>query len=239
MNAKIHHPLIRVALLDDHEVVLFGMQQLLAGDSDIEVAAGFTRIQAFLDYLKSDPSIDVVIVDYNLVPGEDDGLNLIRRIDRYFPHISILVVSSLYIPATVSLALQNGALGYLGKAEAIGHLPAAVRMVHKGEQWLEPRMREKITQAPVVCTPLEHDMPGEMIGVRSSRSADLTAREQEVIRGLLEGSSVTDIALSCHRSIKTISAQKQSAFRKLGVRNNSELFKYRRHIFDDGSACSS
>lgn len=234
MNAKMHQPLIRVALLDDHDVVLFGMQQLLATDPGIEVAASFTRIQAFLDYLREDPGVDVVIVDYNLVPGEDDGLNLIRRIDRCFSHISILVVSSLYIPATVSLALQNGARGYMGKADAISQLPSAVRAVHQGEQWLEPRMREKLTLAPVVCMPLEHDAPGEPVGVRSSRGAELTAREQEVIRRLLEGSSVTDIALSCNRSIKTISAQKQSAFRKLGVRNNSELFKYRRHIFDDG-----
>ena len=60
--------------------------------------------------------------------------------------------------------------------------------------------------------------------------AELTSREQEVIRCYLAGMTVSEIAEKFNRSIKTISTQKTSAFRKLGVTSNNELFKLNKII---------
>jgi len=61
---------------------------------------------------------------------------------------------------------------------------------------------------------------------------ELSPREREVLRCCLEGMSVTQIAEKFARSVKTISGQKQAAFRKLGVRNDNELFKIQHQLQD-------
>ena len=61
-------------------------------------------------------------------------------------------------------------------------------------------------------------------------SPDLSKREQEVLRCCLDGMSVTQIAVKFSRSIKTISSQKQKAYKKLGIDNDYELFKIREKL---------
>jgi len=65
-----------------------------------------------------------------------------------------------------------------------------------------------------------------------TQNSELSPREREVLRCCLDGMSVTEIAEKFARSVKTISGQKQSAFRKLGVRNDSELFKIENQLQD-------
>jgi DNA-binding NarL/FixJ family response regulator len=155
--------------------------------------------------LRSTPA-DVLLIDYALGCNDIDGLNLIRALRVRFPDSRILVSSSHDNPATTALALKAGAAGFVGKSRELGELVQVIRQVASGPP-----------QAGAVLAPDGSPAHG----------AALSPREQEVLRCCLDGMSVTQIAAKFSRSVKTISGQKQAALRKLGVRNDSELFKMR------------
>ena len=226
MTTSISRPL-QVMLLDDHEFILHGISLTLSAHSDIRVAGTYTSSQKMFMALQG-AAADVVIMDYCLRPGEMDGLNLIRALRLRCPQVEVLVISSLYTPATVSLALRCGALGFVGKELDADVLPQAVRRVASGQVYLHTAMAARLADNDVRLGELMMASPATGVGAQlTSRPSALTVREHEVLRCCLDGQSVTDIAGKFSRSVKTISAQKQSAFRKLGLRNNNELFKIR------------
>jgi DNA-binding NarL/FixJ family response regulator len=225
----INNP-IRVMLLDDHEFVLCGMQHVLGAHSEFEITGRFTRSRDLLLALKQSLA-DVVVMDFALGPEETDGLNLIRALRIKFPAVHLLVISANHTPATVSLALRCGASGFIGKDSDPGHLLDGVRTVATGIAYLEPQMatlledRNISTQAPQA--PAKDSKSAIDVLIKTN---NLTLREREVLRCCLAGMSVTQVADKFSRSIKTISTQKQSAFRKLGLGSDNELFRIRSQL---------
>ena len=108
----------------------------------------------------------------------------------------------------------------------MNQLISAVRLVASGGIYLTPDMAYRVAEATATNNDGEEQSRGDAL-----RFVSLSAREQEVIRCYLAGMSITDIAEKFSRSIKTISSQKSSAFRKLGVVSNNELFRIR-HIIE-------
>jgi DNA-binding NarL/FixJ family response regulator len=131
----------------------------------------------------------------------------------------------------VSLALRCGASGFIGKDSDPGHLLDGVRTVATGIAYLEPQMatlledRNISTQAPQA--PAKDSKSAIDVLIKTN---NLTLREREVLRCCLAGMSVTQVADKFSRSIKTISTQKQSAFRKLGLGSDNELFRIRSQL---------
>jgi len=218
---------IRLMLLDDHELILQGIAQLIAAEGDMQVLGSFTKSRQLVDALQKQP-VDVVVMDYSLSPGEVDGLNLIRGLRLRFPTVRLLVVSGTHTPATVSLAMRCGASGFLGKNTASGEIVVAIRRVAKGQQYLHPNMVAELNRSEVSIDSSAGDV---LVGTRELdgliRSSTLTIREREVLRCCLDGMTVSKIAEKFSRSVKTISTQKHSAFKKLGVTSDNELFRIR------------
>ncbi len=220
---------IRLMLLDDHDLVLQGILQLVKPEQDMEVAGFFTHSRELIDAL-SQPGVevDMVILDYTLSPGEVDGLNLIRALRLRFPGIPLLVISASHSPATVALALRCGAKGFVGKEMCSSQLLVAVRRLAGGRTYLHPKMQADLQYSGVSTDQVKRGGPAQPPGVDMLvKNGELSFREREVLRCFLAGMSVTQIALKFERSIKTISTQKQAAYKKLGVRNDNEIFKIR------------
>ncbi|MBA1242455.1 response regulator transcription factor [Pseudomonas japonica] len=216
----------RLMLLDDHEFILHGISQILARHPDVEVISTHTESRTLLEALRIMP-VDMVVMDYALSPGEVDGLNLIKAIRTRHPRTRVIVISSLHTPSTVALTLRCGAAGFVGKELGAEELLKAIRVVSNGRVYLHPDMEDALQRNNVAVHPLgpteEVDEPVAAL----VNTTTLTLREREVLRCCLDGLSVTDISSKFSRSIKTISAQKQSAYRKLGLRTDHELFKLR------------
>ncbi|WP_394517074.1 response regulator [Pantoea sp. SGAir0175] len=214
---------ISIALLDDHFLVLRGLRDVLAENSAFNVTGTFTTSGDLFKHLKSS-GCDVAIVDYELSPSDMDGLNLIKTLHRRHPDVAILVVSAHYNPATVALALRGGAKGFIGKNRPFEEIAKALTEIHAGRIYLENEMMQRLAEQ-------QHN--GEIL-ITGNLSADniqravslkmLSPKEQEVIRCFLAGMTVTDIAEKFARSLKTVSGQKQSALRKLGLKADHELF---------------
>ncbi len=215
---------IRIALLDDHAVVRHGLANTLATETNFEVVGIYERSRDLIAGLATAPA-DLLLLDFSLSPDELDGVSLIRALRVKFPACQILILSSHHDPATVGLAMRVGARGFVGKGEDMGQLVKAIRKVVSGAVYLSTDMTYRLAETVTSDTRKASDeVPDALI------LAELTSREQEVIRCYLAGMTITEIAEKFNRSIKTISTQKTSAFRKLGVTSNNELFKLNKII---------
>lgn len=212
---------IRVMILDDHPIVRQGFMTALHTANDLVVVGNFTTSRDLMTALSASTA-HVLLIDYALGPDDIDGINLIRALRIRFPNSRVLVASGHYTPAIVALALRAGAHGFIGKTQPVEDLVKAVRTVAGGRRYLDASMAASL-DIDIVPAKLRSSSSSSDDALLTER-ARLSARESEVLRCVVAGMSVTEIAQKFSRSINTISSQKQAAFRKLGVRNDTELF---------------
>ncbi|UOK38298.1 response regulator transcription factor [Pseudomonas palleroniana] len=213
-----------IMLLDDHEMVRQGIELGLSKEVDLEVIGSFGTGKELLEALARRPA-DVVVMDFILGPSDIDGLSLIQTLSRRFKQCKPIVLSSHYTPATVLMTLKAGSWGVLGKTQKLTELVAAIRTVAQGRIYLQPCMLPEQQGAQLIFD--GGDISSTLGGGGSlPTNASLTPKEQEVLRCFLDGMSVSSIAAKFSRSASTISTQKQSAYRKLGIKTDSELFKF-------------
>ena len=198
--------MIRVVLVDDHELVRAGFRLILSGQTDIEVAGEAGNAEDGLRLIRTHKP-DVALVDVHM-PGMS-GIELTERVRRAdLPtHIVILtVVDDARFPRRL---LQSGALGYLTKACPADELLTAVRNVAQGRRYLDAAIARQMALAAVdgEASPLE----------------SLSSRELEVALMLARGSAVNEIAERLHLSPKTVSTYKQRLFEKLDVEHTIAL----------------
>jgi two-component system capsular synthesis response regulator RcsB len=203
---------INVVVADDHRVVLFGISRLLEDEPDIHVLAAAVSISELMEALRQ-ASCDVLLCDYAFEEDQhQDGLHLLKRIRVAYPSVRIVLLSCHRDIMIVHRALRIGVSGYLSKASGeFVALPKVIRMAHKGQRYLDHATSEAmigyLLDNPVAC----------------GGAIQLSSREMEVVRLFASGMTVTEIALYTRRSLKTISAQKVTAMKKLGVANDVEL----------------
>lgn len=211
-------------LLDDHGLVLRGLHDLLKKERKFNVVASFMSSRAMLNGLRNN-DVDVLVMDYSLAPDDLDGISLIKHLQNHHPNIELLVVSAYYTSTIVSQALRAGVKGFIGKNVDPENISRAIQRVANGRVYLEPSMLDEVL---ILRDETKNKADSRS---RAPLSTDiLSPKELEVIRCILEGMTVSAIALKFNRSLKTISGQKQSALRKLGIQSDHELFLLRDHF---------
>lgn len=205
---------LRVILADDHPIFLIGLQVVLEQDSTVKVVAVASSPTELDEQLKAHPC-DLLITDF-IMPAEqhNDGLRLLERIRRRYPQLPIVVVTMLNNAGLFRsiLALEVNAL--LSKASLASELPAAIRAIRRNKPYVANSVRQALLAAGDLGTDtlISHER--------------LTPKEWEVLRLLAAGRSVGELATHLNRSKQTVSAQKVSAMRKLGLANDAALFIY-------------
>ncbi len=199
---------ITVLLVDDHAVVREGYRRLLERDSGIHVAgeAG-NAADAYSEFCRLDP--DVVVMDISL--PDTSGIEAMRHMLARGSRAKTLMFSMHEEAIFASRAFQAGALGYVTKASAPEVLLEAVRTVAQGRRYLSHDMAQALA--------LQALDGGE------SGLAALSHREFEVMRLLVAGHTVADVAEKLQLSYKTV-ANYQSAIRqKLGAETHAQLVR--------------
>lgn len=215
MSARSYFGSVRVALLDDHALVLKGLIAHLEKSPSIVIVGSHASSRPFRAMLASMP-VDVALIDYSLAMDDIDGIALIKLLRASFPRMKILVVSAHDQGLVIHSLRQAGADGFVAKSQDPDEVIRAIDAVMTGREYLPPRDQD----------PAE---PAELV--------PLSPREWEVIRQLLAGLTVGQIAARSGRSLKTISTQKSAAFRKLRVTSDNELYLLRDYILTlDGAA---
>ncbi|KPD30882.1 MULTISPECIES: response regulator transcription factor [Pseudomonas aeruginosa group] len=203
----------RVLLVDDHALTLIGMRCLLGAFDDLQIVGQAQDADGLLTQLDTHPC-DLLITDLMMPDSQQaDGLRLVQKVRRRYPQLQIIVVTMLNNPALISSLLKLGIRGLVSKRGVLNDLPKAIR--HGGRR---PFLSHSIGYLLDVGA-AEHGKPLASL-------EELTPREVEVLRLYGSGLAIGEIALRLCRSKQTISAQKSSAMRKLGLDTNAGLYLY-------------
>ncbi len=200
--------MIRILLADDHSIVRSGLKQLLATETDLEVAGEASQGSEVLARLRQG-GIDLLLMDMSM-PGLS-GLDLIRRAHTESPDTPIVVLSMHNESQLVSRALRAGAGGYVTKDSDPAILLAAIRKVARGGRFIDPALVDAM-----VFGATEEAPPHEA----------LSDREFEVLQLLSQGLALATVGERLHVSAKTVSTHKTRLMQKLGIDNNADLVRY-------------
>jgi DNA-binding NarL/FixJ family response regulator len=204
----------RVLIVDDHTIVRDGISSLLALAGDIEVVGEAANGREGLEKV-SKLLPDVVLMDISMpIMG---GLEAIHRIRKEFPETKILVLTQYDDKEHVFPAIQAGANGFISKMAASSELTSGVRAVAAGESYLSPAIAKLFVEDYQRVAPIED---------KSDPYKELTDRERETLKLVVEGYKTRQIAEMLAITPKTVEAHKTSLMNKLGIHSNLELVKY-------------
>jgi len=198
---------IKVLLVDDHDLVRMGIKRLLADIKDIDVVGEAANGEDAVKLAKQ-LQPEVVLMDVNM-PGMG-GLEAIKKILRNQPEIKVLAVTTLGEEPYPSMILQAGANGYLTKGAGVDEMVQAIHLIHAGKRYLSPEVAQALA--------LKHlnDKGG-------SPFDDLSEREMQVLLMITKGQKVMDISEQLHLSSKTVNTYRYRLFEKLNVNSDVEL----------------
>lgn len=202
--------MIRVVIIDDHDIVRHGLKQLLAGEFP-ELEFGEAKNSQEATELMQRQEWDLALLDIN-IPGRN-GLEVLEDIRRLQPKTRVLVLSAYPEEEFAIRSIKLGAAGYLNKNSAIDELIAAVKKMLAGGSYITPSLSEKLAEA----------IGG---GMRSTAHESLSNRELQVLRLVATGKTVKQIASQLSLSDKTIGTYRTRISRKLGLATNVELARY-------------
>ncbi|MDF1678644.1 MAG: UvrY/SirA/GacA family response regulator transcription factor [Legionellaceae bacterium] len=201
--------MIKVLIVDDHELVRMGIRLLLDKAENIEVIAEAQDGDSALKAVKTHHP-DVVLLDMKM-PGMD-GWEVTRRLKQIKPNIHIIVLTSVTTTPFPTRLLQLGAMGYLTKDSAAEEMLQAIQKVSEGERYLSAEIAQKIALSslnPTEKSPLD----------------ELSEREMQVMLMITRGLTVNQIAEKLFLSPKTVGTYRYRMLEKLSIKNDVELIR--------------
>jgi DNA-binding NarL/FixJ family response regulator len=204
----------RIALCDDHPIVLAGLQNLIASEPDFELVGTATNgMNALKLIVEKKP--DIALIDISM--PELNGIALARRLAEDAPSVRVMVLTVYEDRAFLRQALDAGVRGYLLKRSAAENLIQAARAVLAGGIYVDPAIVDRVfvSSAP-----------------RQGRNGDkplmpaLTERESEVLKLTALGFTNKETARRLDIGVKSVETYKARGLEKLGLSTRAELVRY-------------
>ena len=202
----------RILVVDDHPMTRHGVAQRIRIEPDLEVCAEAGSAETALAAVKKH-SPDLVLADLSL--GERSGLELIKDLHAFHPHVPILVFSMHYETLYAERALRAGARGYIMKSEGAEKLIEAIRCVASGRVYLSPVMRDRAV----------HRFSKGPSTAKGDNAAALSDRELEVFELIGQGLGTRQITERLKLSVSTIETHRSHIKEKLNLQNATELVR--------------
>jgi two-component system, NarL family, response regulator DevR len=204
--------MIRIMLVDDHEVVRGGLRALLESEDGIEIVAeAGTADESVLRARSYKP--DVVVMDVRL--PDRSGVEACREIRAENPHIAVLMLTSFSDDQALFDSIMAGAAGYVLKQIRGGDLLQGIRRVAEGESLLDPAVTARVLER--VRNPQ---------GEQDPRLARLTPTEARILDMIAEGMTNREIGERVHLAEKTIKNYVSTILSKLQVARRAEAAAY-------------
>jgi len=201
---------IRLAIVDDHAVVLDGLKTMLSAFSQLQVELTTQRGSVLLDELPSTP-VDVVLMDIQM--PEINGIDLCKQVVRLHPEVKVIAFSSFDDSNYVKQIFRSGAKGYLLKNSDKHTIVKAIEIVMEGEEYMDETIKKII---------LQESLTGQR---RSIFEVPLTKREKEILKLIAEGFSSQEVADKLFISLRTVETHRMNINQKLDVKNTAGLVK--------------
>ena len=201
---------MRTLVVDDHPLMAEALQAALTGEAEVQTA---DNLQQAFQLAAGEPAFDLVMLDLGL-PG-CSGLQALERFRERFPSLPVVVVSAASDLATITTALDLGAMGFIPKTSPRDVLLHAVRLVVSGGIYVPVEALKQRAEVPA---------PGGAArsGPRSGGDLDLSPRQREVLSLLLKGLSNKLIARKLDISENTTKVHVSAVLHSLGVSTRTQ-----------------
>jgi two-component system, NarL family, captular synthesis response regulator RcsB len=204
---------LRLLVADDHPIVLFALDNLIALQPNMRIVARAQTVSQLFD-AAAQHTFDIVVMDLHMPGGGyAESHEAIRAFQHEHADKPLVVLTMDDDARTLRSALELNVAGLLSKRDRIDLIPVAIASALAQEQYVGPTVRELLEKA-----------------AREERQAHvhrvLSRREYEVLSHYATGLGVTEIARLLGRSVKTISAQKCAAMKKLALNSDIELYRF-------------
>ncbi|WP_119342587.1 UvrY/SirA/GacA family response regulator transcription factor [Facilibium subflavum] len=199
--------MIKVLLVDDHDLVRLGIKKLLSDVGNIQIVGEASSGEEAIQIVpKVKP--DVILMDVKM-PGMG-GLEATKRIVKSHPDVKVLVVTVYGDEPYPTRVLQAGASGYMTKGVSVDEMIQAIKMVHSGRRYLSPEVAQQLA--------LKH-----LTHEDESPFDSLSEREMQVLIMITSGQKVNEVADQLCLSPKTVNSYRYRLFEKLGIDSDVEL----------------
>lgn len=208
--------MIKVLIVDDHEMVRLGISSYLGVQSDMEVVGEAENGQEAVEKaLALRP--DAILMD--VVMPEMDGIAATKEILRQWPEAKIIILTSFIDDEKVYPAIEAGAASYILKTSTAAEIAKAIRATANGESVLEPEVTTKMMNRMS-----QKNQP--------QLYEDLTAREREVLMLIAKGKSNKEIADELFITLKTVKTHVSNILAKLQVedRTQAAIYAFQHHL---------
>ncbi|WP_298536323.1 response regulator transcription factor [uncultured Algibacter sp.] len=201
---------IKVAITDDHKMVLKGIAAMLQGTPELQVVGMYEHAQDTLDNIEKDAP-DVLFLDINL--PDINGIDLSKMLLKTNPELKIIALTNFEDISFVKRMLKNGVHGYLLKNTDKLELVTAMKTVLSGELFLQK------------------DIQASLLNQGSKKTTDnglkpkLTRREQDVLVAISEELTTQEISEKLFISPKTVETHRMNIMSKLGAKNSVGIIK--------------
>ena len=201
--------MIRVAIIDDHRMVLDGLKHILSREPDIEVVGeAYNADEGIRCMLNKD--IDIAILDISL--PDKSGLDILDIVKTKKPQLRLLMLSTFPEEQYAVRALKSGASGYLTKNSAPQELVDAIRRINSGERYITASLAKKLADILISDDKMPHER--------------LSNREFEIMRMIAAGKTTGEIAGILFISTSTVGTYRSRIMEKMALKTNADLARY-------------
>lgn len=204
--------MIRLAIADDHQVIIDGMESIFSNHEAIQFVGGAANGKILIGLVEDQP-IDVVLMDINMPVM--DGIDSTKYLHDNYPEIKIIALTMYDEPRLAKRMVKNGAIGFLLKNSSKSKIIEAIIAVHNGGTYYDSAIMQAFLNI------------GSNTNASSfSKLEQMTSRELEVITGICDELTGVEIGEKLHISPHTVESHRANIFAKLGVNNTAGLVKW-------------
>lgn len=199
--------MIRLAIAEDHQSLIDGLELLLKYEEEIEIVGTANDGEALLDIVqKKEPH--VVVTDIRM--PRMDGIQATRIIKKQFPHINVLAFTMFDQDEAVTQMLEAGASGYLLKNTSLNEVLQAILAVANGQTYYDGNITLPVAGGTKT----------------TSKKGLLTRRQKEILALIAQGKTSREIAEELFIGIHTVDTHRKNMIRILGIKGKGELLRY-------------
>jgi len=198
---------IRIVIAEDHRLFREGLRLILNGEESFEIVGEAANGLQVIDVI-SGLKPDLVLLDITM--PELSGIEVIPIIKQTSPGTKALMLTVSEDETKILKSLKAGAKGYLSKNTTTSDLIKAIKVVNKGQLWVERKLVARYFNGDITADIGREDR-------QENPKKDLTLREQDVLRILIKGSTNKEIANDLFISEKTVKSHLNKIFKKLNV----------------------
>lgn len=206
---------IKLAIVEDHQSMIDGIQLLLNNEERIEIIGHFHNGLELINFTKTNQGtlIDVILTDIKM--PELNGIEMTRQIKKEYPHIEVLAFSMLSKERVVFEMLAAGISGYLLKNAPLDLIVKAIHQVYNGNQFFDDSLSETISK-------YKKQSKRQEVKLEST----LTNSEKQILDLIAVGKMTSEIAEIRFTAISTVEKHRKNMIKKLNLSGKNDLLRY-------------